>query len=448
MNFILPKLFSSLPKPILFGLLGVIGCAAGWFVGEPVLVLIKPSAEQIASGDGPAVLIFNPEFNRRLQREGAKTGDIQISLVWNNINDLDLHCVDPRGDEIFFNNKRSRSGGELDVDMNVSAPFSNEPVENIYWSDGKAPSGKYKILVNHYKNNNATDPSSFKVALKAGKMIQEFSGKISSGDHQILVSDFVFGNEIGSVLKADRSLLPVLVIGIWTSLLAIGLAGALTSGQNLLLHKPLLTKRQIILILVGGVLAGLIAGSISQGIFSSLADYEFLIGFGRVFGWILLGATLGFGMSYVIPNLPRGKSLLAGAGGGFVGALAFLIAVQIFPDFLARLLGASILGASIGLMIALAEKSAREACLIVHWGPQERTIINLGVRPVILGSSSEAELYLPKEKGFPPIAALVTFREGKIVMQNKMTNTNHELKSGNKLQLGNLLVEVQSDAQK
>jgi Ca-activated chloride channel family protein len=126
--------------------------------------------------------------------------------------------------------------------------------------------------------------------------------------------------------------------------------------------------------------------------------------------------------------------------------VAFLVSVPIFPDFMARLLGAAILGAAIGLMIALAEKLAREACLIVHWGPHERTVINLGERPVVLGSSNEAELYLPKEKGFPPISALVTFREGKIEMQNKMTNTNHELKSGNKLQLGDLLVEVRSDS--
>jgi len=446
MSLPLKSTLTSLPKPVFFGLLGAIGCAFGWLLGEPLLLTIRPSEQQIASGEASAVMVFNPEFDRRLQREGAKSGDIQISLIWNNINDLDLHCVDPRGEEISFRNKRSSSGGELDVDMNVAAPLSTEPVENIYWPQRKTPAGAYRIGVHHFKNHGATDPSLFKVALKTGDTLQEFSGQVSSGDPLVLVTEFTFGDEVASVVSAGGSVLPVVVIGAWTSLLAIGLAAALTSGQNLLLRKPLLTKRKALPLLGGGVFAGVVAGSISQGVFSSLAEYPFLIGFGRVFGWILLGAILGFGMSYVIPNLPRNKALIAGAAGGFAGAVAFLISVPMFPDLLARLLGAAILGAAIGLMIALAEKLAREACLIVHWGPNERTVINLGEQPVVLGSSNEAEVYLPKEKGFLPISALVTFREGKIEMQNKMTNTHHELKSGNKLQLGDLLVEVRSDS--
>jgi hypothetical protein len=436
----------ALPKPIFFGLMGIIGCGIGWLLGEPLLLTIRPSEQQIASGEASAVLVFNPEFNQRLQREGAKSGDIQISLIWDNINDLDLHCIDPRGENIFFKNKRSRSGGELDVDMNVSPPLSNEPVENIYWAQGNAPSGQYKIGVHHYKNHGASDPSQFKVALKVGDKVQELSGQTSSGDPIVLVNEFTYGSEVASVVKADGSILPVIIIGVWTSLLAIGLAAALMSGQNLLLRKPLLTKRQVLPLLGGGLVAGLLAGSVSQAAFSSLASYPFLISFGRVFGWILLGGILGIGMSYVIPNLPRRNSLIAGCAGGLAGAIAFIIAVPILPDFLARLLGAAILGAAIGLMIAWAEKLAREACLIVHWGPKERTVINLGERAVVLGSSNEAELYLPKEKGFPPISALVTFQGGKIVMQNKMTDTTHELKSGNKLQLGELLVEVRTDS--
>ncbi len=438
-------MLSNLPKPLFFGLLGGIGCAMGWLVGEPVLLTIRPSQQQIESGEASQVLVFNPEFNRRLKREGAQSGDIQISLMWNNINDLDLHCLDPAGEEIFFQNKRSRSGGELDVDMNVGPPLSNEPVENIYWASGTAPSGGYRIGVHHYKNHGAADPTAFKVALKTGNQIQEFTGEVSSGDNLLVVHEFVSGVP-PSLAGKKGSILPAAVVGAWTSLLAIGLASALTYGQNVMLRKPPLSKRQILPLLGGGLLAGLLAGSISQVVFTSLAAYGSLAGFGRILGWIVLGGILGYGMSHVIPNLPRMKAMLAGAAGGFCGALAFLVAVAALPDFLARLLGSVILGAAIGLMIAWAEKLAREACLIVHWGPQERTVINLGERPVVLGSSNEAELYLPKEKGFPPIAALVTFREGKIQMENKMTNTNHELNSGNKLQLGELLVEVRTDS--
>jgi len=444
MNQLVAKLFGSLPKTILFCLLGGLGCGAGWLVGEPILLAIKPTQEQITSGTASSVLIFNPELNRRLTREGAKTGDIQISLMWQNINDIDLHCVDPNGEEIFYKHKHSRSGGELDVDMNANAPFSNDPVENIYWANGAAPSGNYKVYVAHYKNNGVADPTNFTVAIKQGEEIREISGSISSGDAPASIHEFTFVQKAPS--SPQQTWGPVAVLGVWTALLAIGLSMALTGGQNILLRKPWLSTKQGITLVCGGILTGLLAGSVSQIIFGSLGQIPYMNVVGRLFGWALLGGILGYGMSFVIPNLPRSKSLRAGSIGGVMGAVVFLLALNVLPDSLARLCGAVILGAAIGLMIAIAEKMAREACLIVHWGPNERTVINLGDHPVILGSSPEAHLYLPKEKGFPAIAALVTFEAGQIKMENKMSNSSHELKNGNKLDLGGLTVEVKTDS--
>lgn len=149
----------------------------------------------------PQTAAFAAEFRRRLDREGAKTGDVQISLIWNNFNDLDLHVICPDGEKIYFGNRTSECGGELDVDMNVS-PTSEEPVENVYWKEGSAPEGEYKVFVNHYCNHalpNCGDPTSFKVAIRIGSFIEEFSGKITYGSEEQFVHSFIVDGNVSAL---------------------------------------------------------------------------------------------------------------------------------------------------------------------------------------------------------------------------------------------------------
>ena len=115
---------------------------------QPALDLGITSSKNSTSNYGDS-----DPLSSRLKREGAKTGAVQISLMWNNYNDLDLHCIDPNGEEIYFSRKHSLSGGELDVDMNAGGVSSIEPVENIFWREGGAPTGTYKVFVNHYLTN-------------------------------------------------------------------------------------------------------------------------------------------------------------------------------------------------------------------------------------------------------------------------------------------------------
>src|ERR1700733_9394828 len=93
----------------------------------PVTVIAVAQSDLVEAPPGVAAAVNVPEaaaIERRLGEVSAKGGDIQISLSWHNYNDLDLHCIDPAGEEIFFGNRRSRSAaGEFAVDQNANPPF-------------------------------------------------------------------------------------------------------------------------------------------------------------------------------------------------------------------------------------------------------------------------------------------------------------------------------------
>ena len=159
------------------------------------------------------------ELNERLEREGARSSDVQISLIWNNYNDLDLHVVCPSGERIHGGNRESACGGELDVDANVR-PETKKPVENVVWPEGKAPGGTYKAYVHHYKKHKkrrSKDPTAFKVICNAGGDIQEYEGIISSGDPIMLISEFTIEDpETRAAIAAEaKSKLAALQSGEW-----------------------------------------------------------------------------------------------------------------------------------------------------------------------------------------------------------------------------------------
>ena len=111
---------------------------------------------------------------------GNVDGVLRFSIQWNsdgNDNyDLDAHCVEPNGNEIFFGNCRkpdvSKCGGQLDVD--IINPCGKIAVENITWNDiSKMKPGKYKFFVNQFSG-----------AVKHGfKAEIEFNGEICSFDY-------------------------------------------------------------------------------------------------------------------------------------------------------------------------------------------------------------------------------------------------------------------------
>ena len=134
-----------------------------------------------------------PEVNmdERLEREGGASGEVQISLAWDDYNDLDLHLFCPSGERIYFNNKKSECGGVLDVDMNVR-PVSKTPVENVVWRQN-APLGTYKVGVHFYKHHRKRRTKrhcKFRLRVVTHGQTKEYLGSIKYGQAMQMVTSF------------------------------------------------------------------------------------------------------------------------------------------------------------------------------------------------------------------------------------------------------------------
>jgi hypothetical protein len=103
-------------------------------------------------GDSNASLIRpeESELNAALAAAGAGTGDITISLMWYNSDDVDLHVETPNGFELYYGN-RDVQNGHLDVDANAEV-MMDEPVENIYFEDPAV--GSYSVWIEDYSDRN------------------------------------------------------------------------------------------------------------------------------------------------------------------------------------------------------------------------------------------------------------------------------------------------------
>ncbi|MGB1798544.1 MAG: YfaP family protein, partial [Candidatus Poseidoniaceae archaeon] len=159
---------------------------------EQRLAEIRAAQEKDALERRQAASRALEELRARLEREGARSSDVQVSLMWNNYNDLDLHVVCPSGERIHGGNKTSACGGELDVDANVRAE-TRKPVENVFWEEGKAPAGRYQVYVHYYKKHKkrrSKDPTKFQVIVNQGGDPREYNGELSMGDPIMLVAEF------------------------------------------------------------------------------------------------------------------------------------------------------------------------------------------------------------------------------------------------------------------
>lgn len=131
---------------------------------------------------------------------GNVTGDLRFSIQWNEDGrdncDLDAHCIEPTGYEIYFGSAKkpyfSPTKGQLDVD--IMSPNGKVAVENITWMNRDTmKNGVYKFFVKQY---NGSVKNGFRAEI-------EFDGQIYSFDYPhsmrcgetVMVADVTLNND-------------------------------------------------------------------------------------------------------------------------------------------------------------------------------------------------------------------------------------------------------------
>lgn len=157
-----------------------------------------PSSENILQWDNPFSWYYHGgidgEIKRRVEAAGGRyeNCEIRCSLIWESYTDLDIHCITPRREHIYYGDKHDMHGGYLDVDANGGHATTTKPVENIRWAD-HAPNGHYKFFVHNYADRNARN-NPYKVELEVGGKIYTCNGFIAETNEQYTVFEFDYYN--------------------------------------------------------------------------------------------------------------------------------------------------------------------------------------------------------------------------------------------------------------
>ena len=487
------------PKWGVFGVVGLIGGLLFALLGEPAAGLSAPVVETPVS-KAPIDLVFVLDVTGSMQKEidgvrkningfirESETSGVPIRFALVTFRDLTFDqrtdivqkfTNDPRSFAASMSGLKASDGGnnlgESSLDgLRVAASLPFMPVarkvivlitdETFHEPDGQVRStsdlvGELKARsiesVHVVASSRIIKDFEFLSRAAPGKrFVLDASGRTESSLSRLFqdVAREVVGPSMlgraSAEARMDYSfasyLKGVTSVGLWLSLVSIGIGLLLVGTQRFMLGGDL-RAAGLLKAAALGTLIGAVSGVCAQTAYFGLSSFGLPDLVGRIFSWMLVGAGLGLAMTLVIPNIPRPRTLLCGAAGGFVGAIGFtlIVAVMSFSDFGGRLSGAMVLGFSVGIAVAMAEMIAREAFLIVHWAKNESSTVNIGKSTVEIGTTNESTVRLSSKTGYPARVASFKLVDGKATLINHMSQTTHILKDGNKLTLGTVVIEV------
>lgn len=133
---------------------------------------------RVALTDGMGNTGVYAELEVELVQSG--TGDVKITLSFDRVHDLDLHVIEPNGEEISYLNDASATGGKLDLDTGAHCEAGGAMSENIFWPPGGAPPGQYIVTVHNYEQC-APGATSFSVRIAHDDVVNTYTGSFEDG---------------------------------------------------------------------------------------------------------------------------------------------------------------------------------------------------------------------------------------------------------------------------
>ncbi len=264
------------------------------------------------------------------------------------------------------------------------------------------------------------------------------------------------GSAIGFTINPFRAG-SFLHLGWWDAVIGLGIGFSIAVLQSWYLARLEVAakdlRKAVVISSLGGLAGGfsLAAVKVGLGFPLSLVGLQNLA---HVPAWTAEGMVIALAVSRAIPNLKLIPAGLAGLGAGFLGGLMTSGAVS--GGLLWVAFADGFKGLFIGLSIALVERLAREAWLVVKrdgsLSPaaagrgltllQGPPTVLLGETPVVIGTTPECAVVVRGLVGEPRILAEVRLERGKILLRNPDGGHEETLRAGQTLRYGDVTLEV------
>jgi len=172
----------------------------GSYPGDPAIVVTEETNQTVPPlihvgitgatyvGRCPGPINMGPDVTAGT---GINLGDPEVTLTWNNDNDLDLWVSGPAGTISWNNEAPLADTGQLDVDDVCDLDFMIGGPEHIYWSgQSQLFTGEYEVWVNHFDQCGVTLPESIpRLRLVMGDNVDYYPGT-DVGTDLVMRSDF------------------------------------------------------------------------------------------------------------------------------------------------------------------------------------------------------------------------------------------------------------------